>query len=207
MKIHDFFLLVILLIVFIPDQVTDVKADVTELAGNEGMVAVQILASDDSSEVKPEDAIVPEELCKCNGKGYTVAVDGNKIQCKCGPSCKCTSTGSALPTAAAVTKVYQMYWFTQDPNRCPPCKQFLLYSVPELIKLGWGMVDSEQSKIRKIDIAQHGDLYEKYCVNEKGEQLGTPSFIMLDDGKWVGSLSGYRTPKEITDFYYSKAPK
>ena len=75
---------------------------------------------------------------------------------------------------------------------CPPCRMI----DKELKVLGQSDVPVE---IRKVDVDKRQDLARKYGVTS------IPRLILLEDGREVGDLTGYRSAEELTDWIKDSA--
>lgn len=80
---------------------------------------------------------------------------------------------------------------------CGPCNLFVRNEIPKLKEVGWTVGD-EYSHIQYLSDAEAG----KYGVG------GLPGFVYLIDEKPVGSVTGYMTAKQFTDWTQTvRAPK
>lgn len=75
---------------------------------------------------------------------------------------------------------------------CPPCRMV----DKELRKLGNSDLPV---KIRKINVDDQPDLADQYRVN------GIPRLILLQDGKKIGDLVGYKSAAELSDWIKDSA--
>lgn len=148
-----------------------------------------------------ESPSIPQiEKCECNGDKVIKTGDGRTLPCPC-TNCQCkkeTSSGIVNPTSEK-EEVYQMYLFT-NLLTCAPCIYWDKNVKPELVKLGWGVSDKKDSKIRVLDInnPEYNNMFRQ-MVNGDAE---TPTFVMLKNGKPVDQKVGAVSAKEVTDLWY-----
>lgn len=215
MNNNDLFVIILIVCSFSInlDDIVPTKVEAQDtffLAASEGMVAMQV------ADTSTPEQVVPQDLCKCAGKGYIQFPDGNKTKCQCGDNCNCkktndNSTGSkpdfSKEFAEEASKVSrkpdkQIVWLTA--KWCGPCQSFegnpsdnTLSPAEELRKGGWGVDDNEFSHMRKVDVDEHPDMYKNL-----GKSRPLPLFLLLNKNEEVKSIVGYTSAKNITDMYY-----
>lgn len=94
----------------------------------------------------------------------------------------------------------RMFYFTA--KWCLPCGKFEKNDIPILKDKGWGVIDSEDAIIRKIDVDQYPEFTKKFQIGK------IPAFVIVRDGEEVARIEdGYKQAHEITKFWYKNLPE
>lgn len=94
----------------------------------------------------------------------------------------------------------RMFYFTA--KWCLPCGKFEKNDIPILKDKGWGVIDSEDAIIRKIDVDQYPEFTKRFQIGK------IPAFVIVKDGEEVARIEdGYKQAHEITRFWYKNLPE
>lgn len=122
-------IILILIILLIPDKVSETRTFAFDERMNEGTVAFVVTAYEPT--VKEEEKEKEEESkdCKCNGTGYIKSPEGFKIGCPCGDNCKCKkkagNSGLEVGATRSQEVPYEEYYVVKfEATWCGPCKQW-----------------------------------------------------------------------------------
>lgn len=182
--------LIIVLFLAIDMPTTQLKqVETYDILAAEGVVAVVTILNMDKS--SPSPSPLPEtKTCECDGTGVIKPDGVVTIPCPCGTNCKCLKKTLDTIKQEKTKSIKQIYYFTG--KYCLPCRAFDRDQTPDLIAKGWGVNDNEKSYIRKLDVEQYKDLYNKY-----GQDRGIPLFILIEDGKEIDAIVGYDSVKKM----------
>ena len=142
------------------------------------------------------------KTCTCRGTKKS----GDGIgPCPCvanGKACVCKSglTPPVKPAAVAI-KPLKRYLLDFSMDGCSPCKLHQERDFPPLKAAGWVISKAIDAHIRLINISHDNDPWiEKLGIGS------VPQIVCIEDGMLVGRLysQDIKSPKAITDLYYSK---
>lgn len=174
---------IFIIALFIGGCIHQFTPDEFQLYETEGLIAFVVNAADN-----PAPLPATPSTCPCNGTGKEKTGDGlAEVKCRCGDNCKCKAAKANKKRALLFTA----------PKSCSPCAQFEKKSVPVLKKNGWTIGPNATNLIQTIDTDDEANskLVETFNID------AIPTFVLLEDDKEIDRVSGFKKPKEFTDFF------
>lgn len=214
-------IIAMLLLLLVPSDIFERQADAEEdeiqfnHSENEGYVA--FIVQDTEAETDDNDDNDDEVAeCKCNGTKVMVHGDGHKTPCQCFNTgdgiCRCTHNGSTPfpspqptppppepvdPEVKPDTQEKKVQGIYFGATWCGPCISFNANEVPKLREAGYIVSSSEDADIRKLDVDEHPNLWNKYS-NLTGNNV-IPQFIIEVDGVAKRFWTGYTEAEGIIE--------
>lgn len=190
MKPENFLLLVLIAVLFWPNNTTPIlPVDSSTVMAAEGMVAIQVAHQFETQSDQPDDPIKPDDhtkSCECKGRGYTLTGDGiHKIPCPKDCKCGCTPKEVVRNIKAGVDLDIEKQVIMFTAKWCGPCQSFKSVSVPILQGFNWKISSEEQAQIRLIDVDENKEAYAQF-----GKGRALPCFILLEKGVETDHIIG-----------------
>jgi thiol-disulfide isomerase/thioredoxin len=141
----------------------------------------------------PSPTTPDNKTCTCGGTKQVKTGDGlHMTECPCGPSCSCKANNSEQK------KNKRVLYFGQ--KGCSPCRQVQKNTFPVLktTKPAWTIGDADTNLIQVLDFDKNNDLAQKFNIDS------VPTFILLNGNKEVKRVTGFMTPKQFTDFFFTE---